>query len=882
MRRFFTGILFLLILVSCSTKKKGFLNRAYHNTTARYNGYFNAREIIKEGLRQFEEDRDKNYDEILPVFPYPTEDEVAVLFPQMNRAIEKTEKVIGRHSMEIRGTEYCRWIDDNYLAKGIGHYYKRELKEATSTFNFIAKRYPEESSKSRALGWLVRTHLENGKSNDASLVLPVLNKIQDLKRKDVLYRQLVNADYHIRQKQYPEALENISNAIALSRKRKERIRLTYIKGQLHQRLGNSNEAIAAYRMVAKKSPDYDLAFSASMSQATAVQGTANSLSVKKDLEKLLKDDKNLEYQDQIYYALAEISFAERDYEDAVSYLEQSIKASINNDRQKGKSFYRLAKYYFQEKLYQPASVYYDSTLNILPNTHPEYKDISSKAKNLSELVVHLNLIDKNDSLLSIAELDAAELDDRLKEIISNERERILREQREKEIQAQKAANIKGKEKGKSGAWYFYNPKTKQQGFKEFKNKWGDRQLTDNWRRSQSFGGGFSEAISGEEDEDSGVVSGGYADVSGVPSFADLRAGLPKTEEDKLKLTQEIKSSLYQAGLVYKENFNDINNSIESFENLLSRFDTTFYRLPAYYQLYRLYLLKENQSETEFFSFDSKSSSFYYKDLILYEYPDSEFARLIRNPETVKKESGSMKEAARLYDKAYLAYDIDSLDRALSFCIEGIEKYSTAPLVSKFYFLKARIHGHQKDFGEYEKTLKFLTNQFASTEEGKEAARLLAAFQTWLANNSQSTAGATSEEEESGKTDAGPAGANKEIYIDSPEAPHFYIVVIPDGSMNTNRAKIEVSNFNIKFYPNKKLDISVTFINNTTPILIVKGLQDKNAAKEYHNNFKQDKSELRVIARNNLTTFSISQENFKTLFLDKAVDKYLKFFEKNYK
>ncbi len=870
---------FLLILAaSCSTKNKGFLNRAYHNTTARYNGFFNAKESIKEGLRNFKESREENYDDILPIFPFPDQEQSTALFPEMNRAIEKTEKVITRHSMEIGGKEYCRWIDNNYLAKGIAHHYKREFKEAISTFSYISKKYKDEDAQPYALGWLVRSHLRNDELNEASVVLPALNKLKELKRKPSLFRQKVNADYHIARGNYLEAIDHIQQAISLERKRKNKVRLYFIMAQLHQRLDNSNEAIAAYRYVAKKSPDYDLAFNAGISQATAVKGSANSFSVKKDLQKLLKDDKNIEYHDQIYYALAEISFTEREYEEAVDYLKQSIDASINNNRQKGKSFYRLARYYFGEKRYQPASTYYDSSVAVLPNSHPEYDEIKSKAKNLKELVVHLNKIDLNDSLLVLANMDPLELDDRINEIIQQERERILREQRQQELKAQQALkNAKGSG-GSNGSWYFYNSKAKQQGFKEFKDRWGDRPLQDNWRRSQK--GAF--AFEGEEGETEETSASG-GELAGLPSAAELREPIPQTTQEKNKLTQETKYALYQSGLVYKENFQDYDNAIEAFENLLARYDTTTYRLPSYYQLYRLYLLKENQKETEFFSFDSKSSSFYYKDLILYEYPESEFAQLIKNPEGLKKQNENDKDALRQYQKAYLAYQIDSLDRSIALASEGIEKYSRSTVTPKFYFLQARAYGELKDIAAFEKKLAFVAQQYPSTEEGKEAKRMLDLLRKALASQNQATADSSKTDEATGE----PATANaaesegESPFIFEPSTQHFYMVCIPKGSMNTNRAKVEVSNFNGRFFANKTLNISLTFLSNELPILIVKGLSDKDDALVYHSAFINDNTELRVIARNELDMFPISKNNFKTLFLNKDVEAYKQFFDKNY-
>jgi hypothetical protein len=36
----------------------------------------------------------------------------------------------------------------------------------------------------------------------------------------------------------------------------------------------------------------------------------------------------------------------------------------------------------------------------------------------------------------------------------------------------------------NSAWYYYNPATLVFGVSDFSKRWGNRQLTDNWRRSQ--------------------------------------------------------------------------------------------------------------------------------------------------------------------------------------------------------------------------------------------------------------------------------------------------------------------------------------------------------------------------------------------------------------
>ena len=59
------------------------------------------------------------------------------------------------------------------------------------------------------------------------------------------------------------------------------------------------------------------------------------------LKKMLKDDKNKEYLDQIYFTISEIEIAEMDTIACINSLLNSTKYSLENDVQKSLSFYNL-------------------------------------------------------------------------------------------------------------------------------------------------------------------------------------------------------------------------------------------------------------------------------------------------------------------------------------------------------------------------------------------------------------------------------------------------------------------------------------------------------------------------------------------------------------
>ena len=117
----------LLFFSSCSTKKKSWVNRQYHNTTAKFNGYFIGNESIRRGVKKIHENYTDDYTAILPLYKTGNLAKEKKTHSYMDKAIKKGSIVIQRHSMKIKGKEYCKWIDDNYFLVGKAYFYKGEL-----------------------------------------------------------------------------------------------------------------------------------------------------------------------------------------------------------------------------------------------------------------------------------------------------------------------------------------------------------------------------------------------------------------------------------------------------------------------------------------------------------------------------------------------------------------------------------------------------------------------------------------------------------------------------------------------------------------------------------------------------------------------------------
>lgn len=130
----FTLIIGLIALISCvSHKKKGEssrLSKFYHNTTAKYNGYFNANELLEETILRLNQNHKDNYAQLLPIFPYNAVENV-------DAEKSNLDKIIQKASIDITLHKKSRWADDCYLLLCKSQYLKKDYETAESSFKYV-------------------------------------------------------------------------------------------------------------------------------------------------------------------------------------------------------------------------------------------------------------------------------------------------------------------------------------------------------------------------------------------------------------------------------------------------------------------------------------------------------------------------------------------------------------------------------------------------------------------------------------------------------------------------------------------------------------------------------------------------------------------------
>jgi tetratricopeptide (TPR) repeat protein len=875
---YFSGItLFALFVTSCSTKKNTVVSRAYHNVTARYNGYYYSCENISEGVYKIEKDNKENFEKLLPVYIYPAPDKAKSTFPEFDKAIKKSTFCIQRHAIkDKKGNEITtagKWIDNNWINIGISQFYKREFFSAIQSFEYVVSAYNKSKDKYVAMLWLIKAYNEIGSVSSAEPLISFLKNEKKLPREVSNELPVVMADYYVRRGQNTEACTRLmeatrNNTPILGIPKKKRARYAFITAQLFEQGKDHKRAIEQYKKTIKLKPNYEMVFYSKIRMARLLDVKRNnSEKTKKELLKMSKEFKNNEYYDVIYYTLGEIEEKERNQERALYYYKRSVQTSVSNPNQKALSYLKLGEINFDLTNYQPAEAYYDSAVTTLSKDHPDYKLIVARKKTLETLVGYMKTISREDSLQRVAKMSSAEQDAFIDKLIrrkeeEDERKRMEEQARKNNQGGTGLGNDLNSNRlqpdlglGKSVSFYFYDPNTIAFGVSDFVKRWGNRKLEDNWRRSNKA---LSVEVPVESEKDTAMAN---AMKSKDPTKLReaYKKDLPVSDSLVRKSNSRIVKAYYMMGSVYKEELHNTKKTIATFEELNTRFPTNRYLLNTYYTMYRIYLDAKNEPKAE-----------YYKEKILSEFPDSEFALLIRNPKYAEERNSQKSEVEAFYAEVYNSYHDNNYARALTQSREGISKFGKNDYLPKFEFIKSLSLGKVKGVDSMETSLKMLVAQFPGSEVTPAANDILLSIKKQknpepikpVENNVQ----------------------KGDTFSLNFESTHFMVAVMPDNNKAVTEFKNNLGSFNTNYYSGKVFDMSSNLFGSNRQMVILKSFANAKEIMPYYENLAKDKDVFKGddLKKESVILFPISADNLQFLYKKKNPESYKLYFEDNYK
>lgn len=483
----------------------------------------------------------------------------------------------------------------------------------------------------------------------------------------------------------------------------------------------------------------------------------------------------------------------------------------------------------------------------------------------------MKTIEMEDSLQHLASLTMEERIRIVDKTIANEAE-LKRKQKEQEQSNQifdpsKQSVINSNNNASGSNWYFYNAQSIGFGYNEFQKKFGKRKLEDNWRRSKKQ----SEAGSQEEQQNveailpvtPGDTSAGTASA-GNNERETLLNNIPATPEAIDKSTGKIVEAYYNIGMIYREQLNDLKASAAAFEELLRRYPANKYQLQCYYQLYRTYAVLGNKAKSE-----------YYKNIILNEHGETEYAEIIRNPNYAAEKANRKSNLDIFYEETYRKYLNGEYASVIKRKDESDVQFPQNILTPKFDFLKTLSIGRTQPLNVFEASLNDIIRNYSNDSVRYTAQDILDFIK---ANGTSNFTGGEAPVPANDTT-----SANKKIFTYQPDTLHYVILIFQNigGPLNPEKLKYKISDFNGANFSNKVVKLDDFLFDHRNKIFVLKTFSNKQEALQYRNVLYDNDAVFGQIPPDAYKLFVISVNNMPQLITLKKTDSYEDFYRQFY-
>ncbi|WP_430428534.1 tetratricopeptide repeat protein [Maribacter litoralis] len=714
-----SGVLASMLFNACSVKKDKFVNRNWHALNTKYNTLYNGNIAFELGRETLNDTYQDDYFEVLPIERLEVSGEIKLDSEDNNPnfliAEEKATKAIQRHSMDIKDEERNPQIDEAFLLLGKARYFDERYIPALESFNYILNKYSESDKLNEASIWREKVNIRLENDDLAIKNLKRLMKYERLKDQEYADARAMLAQAYINLNAPDTAVQNLKVASHYTKKNHEKGRYYYIIGQLYNQMGFKDSANYAFDKVIelnRKSPRVYM-INAEIEKLKNTKVTSeNKEEVLEYLTKMELNRENRPFLDGIYRQLAEFHLEQEADSLAIVYFNKSLRASQNKPKLNALNYENLAEYNFDESVYKPAGAYYDSVLTNLNENTKKFRAIKKKRDNLEDVIKYEDIVQYSDSVITVFEMPKEEqLAYFGKHIEELQKAKEAAQKKEKQRITDGFAAFNNSKGGKEnkGKFYFYNITSLGYGQNDFKNRWGNRELTDDWRWS-----------------DKSLINNENIALQNAPGANDSLNVVSEDEKfsldyymDRLPTDVAIIDSLkternfanYQLGLIYKEKFNENLLAAEKLENVLASNAEERLILPSKYNLYKIYEevgspLKESM-----------------KADIIANHADSRYAEILLNPQAVLADSSDSPE--KRYESLFKQYQDQHYLQVITGAEENINRFTGDPIVPKFEMLKANAIGRLQGFELFKEALNYVALTYPNNPEGKKAEQMIA-------------------------------------------------------------------------------------------------------------------------------------------------------------
>ena len=357
------------------------------------------------------------------------------------------------------------------------------------------------------------------------------------------------------------------------------------------------------------------------------------------------------------------------------------------------------------------------------------------------------------------------------------------------------------------------------GKNEFKNLWGDKKLTDNWRNEKTPPALKSLIAIGKEN----------LKISTTQNLEGYLKSVPSSSSSIDSIYKQLDYSYFQLASIYSSKFLEYGLSNNKIQNIDFNRNKPEFVLSAKYLNYKNCLVLGLLDEAESIKSD-----------IILNFPGSKYAEILNNPEAYA--TSDIDNISELYGALFQDFQNQDYVKAILGLEKLISAFETHPLAPKMQLLKASAIARIEGFENYKKALEFIAKNYPNSIEGEEAEILLEEVIPIVEN-------ANFEQVEKGDN-------FKLIYY----FPKENYQKIEDFKESLSLALSDLKNI--------QLNSSTDIYDNSSTFVVLHGLKSYDGAKGLSIILEQNDAFV------NKSSFVISSDNYQTLQMHKNLSVYL--------
>ncbi len=883
-----------VVMSSCFTQKNTGATRAYHAMKTKYNIRFNGELAYDEGIKAIDDANQDDFSNMIPLYSVSNHTAAQAASSQMDRTIEKCRKCIKLHSIKVKpkpnpkkrnDPKYKAWLQQEEFNKemksawillGKAEFHKGDFLGSIGTFNYIIRHFGyDKDMVAQCQLWEVRAYAEMGWLYEAEDMFQKV-KQDDLSSKNAWLYSAAASDLRLKQEQYREAVPFMKLAMP-EEKKQQRMRYTYLLGQISERMGDNKTAASYFKQVTKMSPSAEMDFNARLHR-TQLSGDIRAL------KKMAKQPKHKDRLDYIYGAIGNIYLQKKDTAQALENYALAAEKSTQNGLQKAGVLIKAGDLYYDRRDYQEAAPCYKDAVNIISTESADYQRVRKRAEILDLLVVEQNTVQLQDSLQALSKLSEEEQLKVAEKIIAD------LEKAEKEAAEKAAQDARNRELnegpvsvntrnmlgggGGSADWYFYNAQLMRQGKQEFTRKWGNRSLEDNWRRQlkQTSAPMFLNEDNIPENPDDSLQTD-TTQLQQSQMISDVKdpqyylQQIPKTPEQLAASDTMIAVALYNMVCIYEDKVEDMKLADETLEELNRRFPEDSHLAELYYRRYLNCLKQGNRTEAELA-----------RQQLLTRFPDSKQAQTASDPDYFDKLQRTEAEQDSVYEVAYNAFRKSDFAEVKRLKAYAEDNYQMSKLMPKFLFLNAIAVAKTENQAAFVEALRDMVRRYPESETGAMAKDMLAMMNEGLESQTGDNSGLLDRRGEIQNTDS--SLLDQTFTVDRQETSNVLILVKNDEKI-MNNILYEVALFNFSQFLIKDYDLKM--IPQFDPghgAVVVSGFESYDEALWYLDLIGNNQDLQTVLSRENSKLVVITDKNLPLLNTIYTLEEYEQFQKEN--